>query len=227
VRRAVLITRPREDAARTAELVAQRGFVPVVAPFLAVRYVALAMPRGVQAVLVTSGNALTGLPVMDVPLLAVGDTTAAKARAAGFDHVESAGRDAAALVALAARVARPGQGPLLLASGARQGFSVARELRAAGFSVLRRVTYEAAPVRRFPAAAKQALCCDALHAALFLSAETAEAFIRTLPRGLAPKLANVLALAIGKTAADALRPLEWRQVRLADNPNLDSVLALL
>src|SRR5271155_5016281 len=82
-RRGVLITRPLEDAARTASLVQARGFLPVVAPFLTVRHFTPAIPRLVQAVLVTSGNALAGFPVLAVPLLAVGGSTAARARAAG------------------------------------------------------------------------------------------------------------------------------------------------
>ncbi len=222
-----MITRPREDAGRTAELVAALGFTPIVAPFMVVRHFAPAQPENLQAILVTSGNALAGLKLIAAPLLAVGDATADKAQKAGFTDVHSAGRDAAALVILARRLARPDGGPLLLACGARQGLAVAAALRGLGFSVVRRVTYAAAPVRRFPAGARSALLADALHAALFLSAETASAFVRALPAPLAPRLAHVCALAIGKIAADALEPLPWREVRVAREPNLDSVLALL
>ena len=223
----MLITRPREDAARTADLVASRGFTPIVAPFLVVRHFAPALPENLQAILVTSGNALAGLKLIDAPLLAVGDVTAGKARDAGFSNVHSAGRDAAALVSLARRMTRPGGGKLLLACGARQGFAMAAELRGLGFSVVRRVTYATTPVGRFPAAAAAALRGDALHAALFLSGETALAFARALPKSLAPRLARVCALTIGKIAAEALEPLPWREVRQAHEPNLDSVLALL
>jgi uroporphyrinogen-III synthase len=223
----VLITRPLEDSGRTAELVAARGFVPLVAPFMTVRLLNPALPSRVQAVLVTSGNALGCLLPMDVKLLAVGDTTAAKARAAGFRHVETAGRDAAALVSLAGRVARPADGPLLLLCGAGQGWAPAAELRARGFSVIRRVTYSAQPVRRFPAEAGAALRDSVLYAALFLSGETAAAFVRTLPQSVVPALTNVIAVPIGKIAADALRHLPWREVRLARDPTLDGVLAQL
>jgi uroporphyrinogen-III synthase len=104
---------------------------------------------------------------------------------------------------------------------------LATSLRAQAFTVIRRVTYAAAPVAAFPAAAADALRADAVHAALFLSAETAAAFVRLLPPALAVTLENVLALAIGKAAADALKPLLWRQIRLAHSPTLDDVLALL
>jgi len=185
------------------------------------------MPRLVQAVLVTSGNALHGLPPSAVPLLAVGDATAERARAAEFASVHSAAGDGSALVALATRLLRPDAGPLLLACGRGQGQALATSLRAQAFTVIRRVTYAAAPVAAFPAAAADALRADAVHAALFLSAETAAAFVRLLPPALAVTLENVLALAIGKAAADALKPLLWRQIRLAHSPTLDDVLALL
>ena len=78
-----------------------------------------------------------------------------------------------------------------------------------------------------PVAAAVALQSSALHAALFLSAETATAFVRLLPPELAASLKNVVALTIGKGVDDALKPLPWRQVRLAPSPTLDDVLALL
>ena len=225
--RAVLITRPREDAARTAELVAARGFLPVVAPFMTIRPCSPTVPAGVQAMLVTSSNALAALPVRDVPLLAVGDATAERARNAGFSHVRSAGRDGAALAGLSTRTLRPKDGPLLLACGARQGFAVAAALRHAGFAVVRRVTYTAVPVRAFPAEAAAALYDGNLHAALFLSAETAAAFVRTMPAACRSHVRNVMALAIGKPAADALQSLPWRRIRVPDTPTLDGLLALL
>jgi uroporphyrinogen-III synthase len=226
-RRLVLITRPREDAARTAALVKSHGYEPLAAPFLTIRTLAPEIPRDVQAIIVASGNALPALPIFPVPLLAVGDSTAARARAAGFAHVESAGRDAEALVGLATRMLRPAAGPLLLASGEGQGLRLAAALQANGFSVLRCVTYAAEPVHAFPPEAEAALRANTLHAAFFLSGETAAAFVKLLPSALRPALENVLALAIGKTAADALKPLPWRQVRLARSPTLDDVLALL
>jgi len=226
-RRAVLITRPRDDAASTAELVAARGFLPVVAPFLTIRPCSPTVPAGVQAMLVTSGNALAALPVRAVKLLAVGDATAERARIAGFSQVSSAGRDSVALVALATSTLRPQDGPLLLACGARQGYAAASALRQAGFAVVRRVTYAAVPVRAFPAEAAAALQAGNLHAALFLSAETAAAFVRTIPAACRSHVRNVMALAIGKTAADTLQSLPWRRILVADAPTMDGLLALL
>jgi uroporphyrinogen-III synthase len=225
--RFVLITRPAGEAAGTASAVSALGYEPIVAPLFVVTPRAMAMPEAVQAVVVTSGHALPALPVVDVPILAVGDSTAARARARGFARVESAGGDAAALAGLVARRLAPGAGPLLLASGARQGHGIAADLRGRGFRVIRRVCYSADPVRNFPDAAAGAIRCGDVHAVLFLSAETAAAFVRLLPSELNDALASVTALAIGKTTADVLEGLPWLRIRRARTPTLDDVLALI
>lgn len=185
------------------------------------------LPGRVAAVLVTSGNALPALSPGIAPLFAVGDATAARARARGFATVFSAGRDAAALAELVARHVAPAAGPLLLASGAGQGAALAAALRGAGFRVVRRVCYAALPVRAFPEAAAAELRGGEVTGAMFFSAETARAFVRLFPPALCPPLGAVTAAAIGKPAADALKALPWRAVKVAANPTLDGVLALL
>lgn len=223
----VLITRPAEDAASTAARIAALGFTPIVAPVLEIRHFSPAIPGNVQAILVTSGNALAGLAQTHTRVFAVGDVTAERARTRGFTDVESAGRDAVTLAALVAARLRPSDGPLLLVCGRGQGAPICADLRGRGFQVVRRVTYAAVPVTRFPSAAAESLRAGRLHAAVFLSAETASVFVRLLPPAFMPQLGGALALAIGKNAAEALKALPWRQVRLARSPTLDDVLALL
>ncbi len=230
----VLITRPAADAPATARRLAELGYTPIIAPVMQIIALPSAgLPQRIQALILTSGNALAGLPPpgtwwrLDMPVLAVGDVTAAKASAHGFAHVLSAGRDAEALVALAAASLDPLRGALLLACGRNQGFAVGRALRARGFRVTRRTVYAAVPVRAFPAPAEEAIRNHMLDAAMFLSSDTAAAFMRLLPERLAPGLSRVRALAIGKAAADALKPLPWRAVEIAAAPTLDDVLALL
>ena len=225
-RHEVLITRPAGEAEGTAALVRGMGLVPVVAPLFRVEALALRMPVGCEAMLMTSGNALEGLPVLGLPVLAVGDVTAARARAAGFADVVSAGGDAADLLALA-RASLPAGARVLLATGRGQGFVLRDGLRAAGFRVHRRVVYAMRPVPRLPEVAVAALGGGRLRAALFLSAETARCFTRVLPGVLYPALDGIEALAIGQPAADALALLPWGRVRVSLAPTLEHVLALL
>ena len=205
------------------------GCTPVLAPFLTVRPCQVALPPAadLQAVVAASGNA-TILPACHrtLPLLAVGDATAARARAAGFAAVHSADGDGKALSALAARLLSPANGPILLATGRGLGTQLAAALRHHGFVVHRRAVYAASTIRRFPPMAAGALQ-DGLDAALFFSAETARAFARLLPRDLLPTLSRTDAVVIGPQAGDALQHLPWRALRVALRPTQDEVLALL
>jgi uroporphyrinogen-III synthase len=191
---------------------------------------AIRLVREPQAVLVTSGNALPALPAElgRVKMLAVGDATADRARAAGFADVASAGRDAAALEDLAARTLRPRAGPLLLASGAEQGRDLAAALRSRGFSVVRRVAYAVRPATTLPEPARAALADGRVRAALFFSPATARAFVTILQRDMPARIVQgIVALAISPRTAQVLNSLPWRQVRVASHPDQDELLTLL
>lgn len=161
-------------------------------------------------------------------MLAVGEATAAAVRARGFTDVRAAGGDARALAALAAASLDPGAGPLLLASGARQGFPLAAALRAAGFRVRRRVAYAARPVPALPAPALAALAIGRIGWALFFSADTVRAFRAALARtGAGDTVRGVGAIAIGAPAAEALAGLPWGLIRVAPEPTQEAMLGML
>ena len=228
MRRGVLITRPQPDASETAERVRGLGFVPVVAPVLAVEARDVAAAGRYDAVVVTSRNAVGSLParLRGLPLLAVGSATAARARAAGFGTVLDAEGDAEALAGLAlARLVAGSR--VLFAHGAGQGDGLAAALQCGGFAVERRVAYAVSAAAELPEAARRALQRGDLRSAMFLSAETARAFVRLLPTGLRPHLERVEAVAIGAMAADVLALLPWHRVRVSVKPTLDEVLALI
>ena len=227
-RRGVLITRPAADAAETATLITARGLDPVIAPLMFLHQRGIASHGRFDAVVTTSRNAIPALPdtLKILPLLAVGSATATRARQAGFATVHDAQGDAAALARLAQRRLDPGS-RVLFAHGFRQGDALADMLEASGFAVIRACAYEIAPAKRLPFAAVTALEAGTLAAALFLSTETAAAFVRLAPPRLHPALADVAALAIGPRAADVLAPLPWRDVQVSLKPTLDAVLALL
>lgn len=226
--RGVLITRPAADAAETAALVSARGFDPIIASVMTLHQRSIVAHGRFDAVVTTSRNAIPALPdaLKTVPLLAVGSATAVRARQAGFAIVLDAQGDAAALAGLAQRRLDPGS-RLLFAHGFRQGDALADALGASGFAVTRACAYEVTQARRLPFAAITALEAGTLQAALFLSAETAIAFVRLVPARLHPALRGVAALAIGQRTAEVLAPLPWRAVQVSLKPTLDDVLALL
>lgn len=227
-RRGVLVTRPAADAVETAALVAAHGFEPVIAPVMTLHHREIAPHGRFDAVVTTSRNAVPALPdgLKALPLLAVGSATATRARQAGFRTVMDAQGDGVALAGLAKRRLDPGS-HILFAHGFRQGDALAEALAGAGFSVTRACAYEVTPARRMPQAAIAALESGTLGAAMFLSTETAAAFVAIIPPRLHPALAEVAAVVIGQRAADVLAPLPWRGVHVSLKPTLDGVLALL
>jgi uroporphyrinogen-III synthase len=228
----VLLTRPESGAARTAATLRDMGFCPVMAPALQIRALPALLPdpARIQAVLVTSANALPALTAAwrHRPVFAVGTSTATQARANGFSTVHNADADADALAKLVARQCRPTDGTLLLLSGKGQGATLASTLRTAGFRVLRRAVYEAVAVPELPAPARAALAEGRIAHALFFSAETAQAFLRQVRRaGLVESLCRIEAISIGQAARVALEAVPWRCIRIAERPTQDAMLACL
>src|SRR5436309_3458525 len=95
--RRALVTRPRAEAVALAEALAMRGIEAVIEPVLDIHYRDEPSPdlADVQAVLCTSANGVRALARLSrergVALFAVGEASAARARAEGFSRVESAG----------------------------------------------------------------------------------------------------------------------------------------
>jgi uroporphyrinogen-III synthase len=228
----VLITRPGDAAAETARRVAAIGLRPILAPVLEITPIRarLPSPARLQAIVITSANALPALSSAyhSLPLLAVGDATAARARAAGFRDVHSASGDVHALVARVLARCDPAGAPLLLAAGKDRTVDASPALQARGFTVIRRSVYAAVPVAALPEPALAALRDAAVRAALFFSPATARAFVglllAVLPAGI---VAAVDALAISRATETALAPLPWQRIRVASRPNQDELLALL
>ncbi|MBW6399434.1 uroporphyrinogen-III synthase [Roseomonas sp. HJA6] len=217
---AVLITRPEPGAAETAAACAARGWTPVLAPSLLLRSCPPATLPPAQALLLPSRAAARALPASALPVLAVGEGTAAEARARGFTRVAAAGGDAAALAAAAAAGFDPQAGPLLLAVGRGYGAELAAALRGRGFRVLRRVVYAAAPAISLPDAARDALRAGRVAAALFTSPRGARITIALIRRaGLAEAAGTIRAIVISPRIAQVLAPLPWASVAITPGPD--------
>ena len=114
------------------------------------------------AVIVTSANALRaietklqGSPLLKLPLFAVGEHTAAAARAAGFAKVISADSDAAGLrerilASVKAKTLKK-TSPLLYLAGADLARDLPGELGERGFTVVTQTTYRMVALPNLPA----------------------------------------------------------------------------
>lgn len=217
----VAITRAEPEASRTAARVRARGAEAIVAPLL--RIVPCGYDtntEGAQAIVFTSTNGVRAFPdvrgARDRPVLTVGDATAEAARAAGFRDVRSADGDVEALAELAKRTLDPAKGKLIHIAGDHVAGDLGGALRAAGFSVERRLAYASVAVTALPEALTQPL-----DIVLFHSARAAETFV-----GLgAPNAAQLTAGCLSEAVAQAAAKTAWKRIVTAPRPREDDLLA--
>src|SRR6266702_2437145 len=187
---AVLVTRPYPDDETTAASLRAKGFDDLRAPMLRFDPVALHedMNARYSAVIVTSANALRGIEphlkghrMLELPLFAVGEHTAAAARRAGFTHVVSANGDAAnlrdlVLASLKAKELKKAS-TLLYLAGAELARDLASELEESGFRVVTQTTYRMIAVTGLPREVCDAFVANQDEAVLHYSQRSARAFL--------------------------------------------------
>lgn len=229
----VLVTRPLDQAERTAARLRELGHHPVVAPILRIVPTGEAPPGGIfAAVLMTSANAVHGLGALrdrlgGTPILAVGDRTAAAAREAGFGQTVSAEGAGAELARLAAASAPPGA-RLLHIGGRDRKPEPALSLGRAGFQVATWEAYEAGVVEALPDAIAGALSEGSLDAALHFSRRSADHLLRlAAARGLERELARLAHACLSVDVAAALKPLRPSRLAIASEPDEAGLLAAL
>jgi uroporphyrinogen-III synthase len=229
-----LVTRPREESESLASALAARGIGTVIEPMMQVHYHGAAKLdlATVQAILCTSANGVRALARVtgerQLPLFAVGEATAARARAEGFTAVESAGGAVADLVRLVTERLRPQNRGLLHVAGNVVAGDLVGALRARGFVIERCVLYEARPVGALSASAVCALRSGMIDLALFFSPRTAAIFVRLANiAGVVPYCRTITALAISADADTVLAGLPWRNRLVSERPNQPALLNVL
>jgi uroporphyrinogen-III synthase len=229
-----LVTRPRAEAEALATLLAKRGIEAVIEPLMKVAHDSEALPdlAGVQAILCTSANGVRALALAGdergVPVFAVGDATAARARAEGFHHVESAGGDVEDLAYLVRQRLAPQAGKLLHVAGSVVAGDLGGALGDAGFTVERVALYEAEAVAALTPATAQLVADGGFDFALFFSPRTAAIFARLVEAGdLAAGLRPTIAVSISAAADAVLADLPFHERLIARAPTQAALLELI
>ena len=232
----VLVTRAEGDAKKLATRLAERGHQSVIENLMTIRFRPEAARSigaflgGVQAVLFTSANGVRAFvdatERRDFQAFAVGDATAAAARAAGFTEVTSASGAIDDLGKLVIGQLKPKNGALFHAAASVTAGDLQGLLEAAGFSVRRAALYEAVESERLSDATRQAVARHEIDAALFFSPRNAATFVR-LATGLEGGCKYMTAVALSSAVAERLVPLPWRRVAVAVAPNETALLAAL
>ena len=216
----VAITRAEPEASRAAARVRAHGAEAIVAPLLTIVPCGYdTNTEGAQAIIFTSTNGVHAFPdargARDRLVLTVGNATAEAAREAGFSDVRSADGDVNALVALAKRDLDPAKGKLIHIAGDHVAGDLGGELRAAGFSVERRLAYASVAAMALPQALIQPL-----DIVLFHSVRAAETFIALG----APNASQLTAGCLSGAVAQAAGKTSWKRIVTAPHPREDDLL---
>ncbi|HSA80584.1 MAG TPA: uroporphyrinogen-III synthase [Geminicoccaceae bacterium] len=228
----VLITRPRADAAVLAQKLEARGHEVMVEPLLTIVPLTDAVPavNGVQAILLTSANAVAALRGTDprLPVFVVGEATARAAREQGCQQVQVAAGDAASLADLIVARCRPSDGALLHLCGAQVRPGLAEPLEAAGFPLRRQVVYRAVAASALSTSAIAAIRSRAIDAVLLFSPRTASILVALIARHeLCGCLGRTEAICLSAAVAQPCRSLQWKAIRIAARPEVGSLLGRL
>jgi len=229
----ILVTRPHPDNAATADNLRARGHAVLLAPALKLEPVAFhgESEPSFDAVLVTSANAiravapqLPDLGLLQLPLFAVGEHTAAAARGAGFAEVIVAGGDAASLRDKVMRSARDKvlkkNGTLLYLAGADLSRDLGGDLGAEGFRVVTQTTYRMAPVKHLPREVCEGFATHGIEAVLHYSRRSARAFLDAArDEGVEISALAIPHCCLSETVAGVLREAGASQVLVAATPD--------
>jgi len=238
---AVLVTRPQPDDEVTAAALRVRGWRVVLAPMLRFEPVAFQDDGDARygAVILTSANALRGIErdlaghrLLELPLFAVGEHTAAAARSAGFGQVISANGDASSLrdCVLASVKARrlKKTSPLLYFAGADLARDLAGELGQLGFTVVTQTTYRMNPVTSLPRDVSDAFAAHEIKAVLHYSRRSARAFLEAArAAGVEISALSVPQCCISDAVGSIVRDAGATQIMVARSPDENALFELL
>jgi uroporphyrinogen-III synthase len=217
----VLVTRPEPGASKTALKLRALGFEVHKLPLTKIVSLSFAVPStAFDAVIITSPQALRDAPasLLDLPLYAVGQSSAAAARIAGFEIVITSGGDAARLIETI-RAAVPVGSRLLYLCGKVRRPDLEDALRDYGLTAIE--TYDTQIIDH------AALDLPPLDLVLLTSLQSAEQIsdLLALPH-LKPALANAHFLCLSQRIADGLTGVKPDNIHVTLKPDEESLLIL-
>jgi uroporphyrinogen-III synthase len=234
----VLVTRPPQPGARTAERLAAMGHAPLMLPLFEPMHdgekalAGLAETDGPIAV--TSAEAIRAMteqptagraPYLNRPLFAVGDATAEQAKTAGFDNVIASTGNGADLADLMADGTRT---PVLYLAGSPRAKTFESRARKIGLAVIIVECYRMQRLHVPVEILRNLFADQAPDSILFYSRQTAQGFfaLHEIATNL-DALIGIRLLCLSNAVADAVPPELQGHVTIAATPDEDSLLSLL
>lgn len=233
----ILVTRPVDEAQRTANRLRALGHETLIAPVLRIEPVADA-PIGHapwRAVVMTSGNAARALmaharcsELIALPVFAVGRQTAEAAKLAGFSDVTSSDGDSGDLVRLISARISDRAAPLLYLAGSDIARDLAGDLAAHGFKVQTVVLYRAKAADAFTDEISAAMRAGGIDGVLHYSRRSTAIFVDCARSGgLLREIKALTHFCLSDRAAEPLRETGATDIRIARRPDEEALIDLL
>ena len=231
--RCVLNTRPLEDAAELNERLLQLGMTVVSEPLLQISFFDELAPelKKFKALILTSRNGARAFRRVsaqrDIPVFAVGDSTARFAKEAGFKQVLSADGNVEALAALVARTIEPLSGPLLHVAGSVTAGDLSGELQRLGYKIVREVMYESRISEELSTRTTQMIRNGAVDCIALFSPRTARTFAKLAEySGILDCCGDMFVVCLSPAVALPVNGIPWRQVLIANEPKSEALMQL-
>ncbi len=232
----LLVTRPGPEAETLAETLRISGHEVIVEPMLVIRPTEKVRPQleGVDALVATSINAIRAISsypdlaaMCRLPLYAVGAATAEAGRHLGFSKVIQGDGSADTLLPVLTIAFRPGTRLLHLA-GDVVAVDLATLLSRSGIALDTTIVYESVARSALSETLVAALRQSEVDGVILMSPRTAATFVALVTKaGLADKARRLVCFCISGNTASALANLAPRAIRVAEKPDLPSLLALI
>ncbi|MEO0822880.1 MAG: uroporphyrinogen-III synthase [Pseudomonadota bacterium] len=223
--RLALVTRPEPQASESVTALAGLGVAALACPLTEIVPASPqpALPEGTEALAFTSANAVRAVAAapwfagaLGLRAYCVGSRTAAVARAAGFERVDSAAGDAAAL---ATALRHAPERHIFHPHGREVTGDLAAALAGSGRLLTGAVAYAAEARRRLPDPALEALEARRIGVLGLWSRRNAVLFAGFAARNRGWELGRIRAVAISPAAAEPLGPLGLGTIAVASAPD--------
>ena len=231
----ILVTRPQPGADETATRLKARGHEALVDPLTSVVFSPEPkIGNAPAAIAVTSRNgahALSGWNAAkswrDLPLFAVGASSAAAAADAGFGNIVAADGDVAHLATLIRARFTPGAGAILYPAARDRAGDLVAELQAAGIATILVEAYRAVAVAHLDAAVAASLGAGRIDGVLFHSQRSARVFVElATAAGIVDGLRATRLIALSARVAEPLAALAGAPIEVARRPDEAALLDL-
>lgn len=231
----LLVTRPEEDAVRTAQTLRGRGHEVLVAPLLRIKAIEADLSGAWTGVLMTSANAARVIAahrqvtsLLHLPAFAVGDRTAEAARGVGFTEVLSADGALPDLVRLVAARFTGDKARLLYLAGEDRAGDAMTDLAAFAVDLRTIVVYRAAIAAALSGALSEALRAGRLDGALHYSRRSAATLLGLAEQaGLLNAVLSLAHYCLSAEVASPLREAGAKRVHVAASPREAALIEII